>query len=306
MRPSGQAGIEIERFIDPVVNRHSAYRRYSIDVRHPSDVIAGATSLRRNSLQIFVFWASTPVMRLQFFMWRSSMERQLAIGAQVAGGKPKLAGHNALAVAPGGQTLMSSLKSKSQMPVIRAFVAAAAGLLALALQPNAARATDLYNDDPPPPRYGNAYEDPRYADLYGHTPKPRPRVESYRPYDPAPIPRERVYRDDERAPHDRRYAEYDRDVPRRSARAGCPSKNEISRMLEGDGWSGFNNPQVLDRDTATIDARRPNGRPYRLHVDRCTGEILTARPMDGQRYGTAPSDRYGAYDDYARRAPRAY
>ena len=59
------------------------------------------------------------------------------------------------------------------------------------------QAADLFNEDQPP-RTGSAYDDPRYADLYGQTPRPRPRVETYRPYEGVPIPRERVYRDDER------------------------------------------------------------------------------------------------------------
>jgi hypothetical protein len=177
------------------------------------------------------------------------------------------------------------------------------GLAAASL--SAAQAADLYRDDPPP-RAGTAYDDPRYADLYGEGPRPRHRVETYREYAPAvPLPRERVYRDDrrdDRYEHDRRYSE--RDPRDRQARAGCPSKDEISRMLESDGWSRFNNPQVLDKATATVDAQRPNGRPYRLEVDRCSGEILAVRPLDGQRYGE--QDRYGAYTGDPRRPLRSY
>jgi hypothetical protein len=164
-----------------------------------------------------------------------------------------------------------------------------------------AQAADLYRDDPPP-RAGTAYDDPRYADLYGEGPRPRHRVETYRDYAPVvPLPRERVYRDD-RYEQDRRYSE--RDPRDRHARAGCPSKDEISRMLESDGWSRFNNPQVLDKETATVDAQRPNGRPYRLEVDRCSGEILAVRPLDGSRYGE--QDRYGAYTGDPRRPLRSY
>jgi hypothetical protein len=173
----------------------------------------------------------------------------------------------------------------------------AALLLTLAYAPMA-RAADLYRDDPPP-RAGAAYDDPRYADLYGEAP-PRPRADVYRRYEPGPpLPHERVYRDD-RDPRDRydpRYAgdRYDR---------GCPSKDEISRQLGADGWGRFHNPQVIDRNRATIDAERPNGRPYRLEVDRCTGEVITLRPLDGPRDGP----RYGYADPgYAPRyEPRRY
>ncbi len=169
----------------------------------------------------------------------------------------------------------------------------AAGLLAVFISAPAARAADLYRDDVPP-RAGAAYDDPRYADLYGYGQPRRHQAEPYRSYEPVPpIPRERVYRD-ERESYERRHAQDDR-----RGRA-CPSKDEISRMLERDGWARFENPQVVDRNTATVDAQRPNGRPYRLEVDRCTGEILALRPIDGPRYGHA-EPRYAPYAGEYRR-----
>ena len=166
-------------------------------------------------------------------------------------------------------------------------LAIAAGLTTT-LRP--ALAADLYGDDPRP-SYGSAYDDPRYADLYGRAP---PRAESYRTesyrtepnrsYDPAP----------QRAPaYQERYAEK------------CPSKHEISRSLERDGWHGFRNPQIIDRDVATIDAQRDNGRPFRLEVDRCTGVILAERPLDRPRYGYQ-GDGYGPYAEYGRRPLRSF
>ena len=78
----------------------------------------------------------------------------------------------------------------------------AAGLMA-AVVTTGARAADL-DDGPLPDRYGSAYDDPRYADIYKY-PKgpgyvvPPPYASPYGRPPPylAPIPRERVYRDDD-------------------------------------------------------------------------------------------------------------
>ena len=160
--------------------------------------------------------------------------------------------------------------------------------MALHRSQGSARAADLYSEGPPP---GSAYDDPRYADLYG---RPPARVESYRSetyksYEPLPVPPP-VYQE--------RYAD--------RAHRECPSKHEITRSLERDGWYGFNNPQVIDRSTATIDAQRPNGRPFRLEVDRCTGAVLAERPLDRPRYGGGDYFGPGPYAEYGRRPLRSY
>src|SRR5262245_44720105 len=81
-----------------------------------------------------------------------------------------------------------------EIRAMRSWVLAASLLAAAAT--TGAQAADLY-DGPPAPRYGSAYEDPRYADIYKYpgpapyaVPPPRP----YGPYAAPPIPRERVYR----------------------------------------------------------------------------------------------------------------
>jgi hypothetical protein len=176
----------------------------------------------------------------------------------------------------------TALQSRIAVKAVGAIIFAA-GLASVAVQASAA---DLYNDAPPP-SYGSAYDDPRYADLYGRPPArvESYRSESYRSYEPAPPPQ---------PIHRERYAEQ------------CPSKHEISRMLERDGWSGFRNPQVIDRSIATIDAQRPNGRPFRLEVDRCSGAVLAERPLDRPRYGGYQSDGYGPYAEYGRRPLRSF
>lgn len=157
-----------------------------------------------------------------------------------------------------------------------------------------ASAADLYNTYPPP-RTGSAYDDPRYADLYG-TPPPPPRYEA--PYKPQyeyrhepryshPVPSEPIYRD--RYP--RQYSEAPLPHPPRaySAGPGCLAKDEISFNLERDGWRDFHDPQIIDRGTAFVKARR-QGRTFQIKLDRCSGDIIGARPLD-QR---------GPYADYER------
>ena len=104
----------------------------------------------------------------------------------------------------------------------------AASLMAAAVT-TGAQAADL-DEGPPPDRYGSAYDDPRYADIYKYprppaygVPPPGPYAVVRRPmpahpmpgpppYAGPPIPRERVYRDDgygydrDYAPGPRRYS----------------------------------------------------------------------------------------------------
>jgi hypothetical protein len=175
-----------------------------------------------------------------------------------------------------------------------AAVLVAAQLVAVA----SASAADLYNTYPPA-RSGSAYDDPRYADLYG-TPPPRheapykPSYEYRQEYrheyrheyrDRHPVPSEPVYRD--RQPN--QYSEVHPRHRAYSAGPGCLQKDEISLNLERDGWRDFHDPQVIDRGTAFVKARR-HGRTFQLKLDRCSGDIIAARPVDHR----------GPYADYER------
>src|SRR6516225_7232940 len=74
----------------------------------------------------------------------------------------------------------------------------AAGLMAAAVT-TGAQAADL-DEGPPPDRYGSAYDDPRYADIYKYPSPPPYAAPPPRPYAGPPIPHERVYRDEEWGP----------------------------------------------------------------------------------------------------------
>jgi hypothetical protein len=163
-------------------------------------------------------------------------------------------------------------------------------------------------------RQGSAYDDPRYADLYGDGPPPPPPITHQRRYaapyaEPhPPIPRAPVYREpvpqwghrqySEVQPHD--YQRSDAYQPPRhraySAGPGCLPKDEIRYQLERDGWRDFHEPQIVDQGTAALRARK-QGRTFELRVDRCSGDVLTARPLE---------PRPGPYADYGSRPYRSY
>ena len=172
---------------------------------------------------------------------------------------------------------------------MRNWLLAAIATASLAMSAPAVLAADLNYYDPPQ-RYGSAYDDPRYADLYGHQPQPPPPPlpekryygEHYG-YNAVPIPREPVYRDYP-PPRYRTYAE----------RPGCAPKDEVRFRLERDGWTGFHDAQILDGNTAYVKARRHNGRLFGLRVDRCSGDLIEARPLEprGMPYADRRYDRY--------------
>jgi hypothetical protein len=196
-----------------------------------------------------------------------------------------------------------------------------AALLALALwlSPSAAQSADLDYRTPPSERYGTAYADPRYADIYGYRPAPPPygppahvppRYDGYAHpgYGPprAPLPHEPVYRHPRYEAYPpppaygpKAYGPPRYEEPRRHAgrSPGCLPKDVIERELVQDGWRDFHAPEVLSQHEAHIRARRPDGRLFQLRVDRCSGEIVAARPLFERDYGPRT---YGGY------GPRAY
>ena len=160
----------------------------------------------------------------------------------------------------------------------------AAGLLAT-VATTGAQAADLY-DGPPPDRYGSAYEDPRYADIYKYPPPyaaPAPRPYPG-PYAGPPIPREPVYRDDydtERYDGPRRHSYLD---PRRPYAGHCLPREVVKERLLRQGWHDFHAGNVQG-DIATVHARRPSGRLFALAIERCSGEIVSAHPLEPRRFG---------------------
>jgi hypothetical protein len=192
----------------------------------------------------------------------------------------------------------------------------AASLLAAAFT-TGAKAADL-DEGPPPDRYGSAYDDPRYADIYKYPrgpvgvpppgayggPYSGPYAGGPPPY-AGPVPRERVYREEDEGPGaypgPRRYS-YAEPTPPYAGR--CAPRELVKQQLYRDGWRDFH-----DGDTrggvATIRARRPSGRLFELTLDRCSGQVVRAEPLEGRASGPYAAGPYPS-EPYAYGPPRRW
>jgi hypothetical protein len=144
-----------------------------------------------------------------------------------------------------------------------------------------AQAADL-DEGPPPQRYGSVYDDPRYADIYGRPERPPAYALPPPPPYAAPLPRERVYHDDDPPPYARpdRYAYQERP----GYGAQCVPREVIRDRLTRHGWHDFHDGG-LKGNVAVVRARRPSGRLFELTIERCSGEIVTAHPLESRVYG---------------------
>lgn len=161
------------------------------------------------------------------------------------------------------------------------------------------RYADIYRDrsPPPPPEYAEPPDDPYYG-RHG----PRLRLdERYRQVEPGLEPpgrwsRHRAWRGEylEPLPHAPRFEEL---RPRRAAALpGCIPRHEIRRELVRDGWSDLHDLE-FGHEVAFVTARRPNGRLYRLEIERCAGDIVRATRIeaDTDEYAWRRRERYPAY-----------
>lgn len=156
-----------------------------------------------------------------------------------------------------------------------------AGLLTAAVSVGSTRApaADL-NDGPPPDRYGSAYDDPRYADMYKYPSRPP----QYAPYAPPPGPAYRDDDDDDAYAPPRRFSYADPRPPYGPYGARCVPREEVRYRLTRQGWQDFQDAE-LRGEVATVRARRPSGRLFELTIHRCSGEIVDARPLEGRPFG---------------------
>ncbi len=152
------------------------------------------------------------------------------------------------------------------MPAYVRFAAASALAASLALFALPAVAADLY--EPPHEGYG---EGPPPPDRYAAVP------DDFEPPYPPPEYGER----------------------------GCIPREVARDRLRDAGWRGFHDVEPHER-VVRVKARRPSGRLFDLTIDRCSGEVVDARPIfgpPGYGYGGPPAPAYGPGYGYG---PRRY
>jgi hypothetical protein len=190
--------------------------------------------------------------------------------------------------------------SWKEKPMSKSFAPLKAALAVLLISlPVGASAGDIYDKAP---RHGSAYDDPRYADIYGDAPVRRYEPPRYAPPPSYGPPRyaER-YEPREHSEYDDRSRYYLRPMPgvrrfdgrRYADRGGCVDRRDIRDQLIAEGWRDFNDLEIRG-EVALITARRPNGHAYRLKLDRCSGDILHARALNESPYDSY-AQRRGAY-----------
>jgi hypothetical protein len=154
-----------------------------------------------------------------------------------------------------------------------------------------AGAADLYGENYYPPPEAEPYDDPSYAegDRY---PPPATHYndddDAYRP--DRYVERDAPYRDDYPYRGSTKdggaYIPPSRFADRDYGRPGpCVSRWQIRSRLHDEGWV---NIRPLDRqgETSLLRARRADsGRIFTLRVDRCSGEIVDARPHYLRTFG---------------------
>lgn len=81
-------------------------------------------------------------------------------------------------------------------------------------------------------------------------------------------------------------------------RDACVPREVVRHRLRADGWQDFDLPEPRGAHVV-VDARRPNGRLFSLRIDRCSGEVVLARPLEPPRFA-----RWAARDDWRDRGGR--
>ena len=104
------------------------------------------------------------------------------------------------------------------------------------------------------------------------------------------------------APRYERYAQPPADFeppypPRYAHRGGpCVPREVVRDRLLSEGWGDLRDFDPRGR-VILVQARRPSGRLFDLTIDRCSGEVVDARPVFGPRAAPGPY-AYGGFGGY--------
>ena len=136
------------------------------------------------------------------------------------------------------------------------------------------------------PKYGSRFNGPHYPDPYANVLPPRdyagPPRDLELPYAPPPTANGKGFAEPPYPPaasKGKGFAAPPYAGPRYTYREPrCVPRRIVRRRLRVEGWRHFHDfrprgPIML------VCARRPSGRPFNLAIDRCSGEIVDARPV---------------------------
>ena len=156
----------------------------------------------------------------------------------------------------------------------QAIAVAMLGLVTLAGAPTT-EAADLY-------RYGagpdDAYDDPRYAYLYGREGRSLP--PGWTQGTPGQRWRDRPYPPSRRVEgREDRWSERD-----------CTPRRVVKARLERQGYYGFERARLVGRDQVEAEARHEQGGIYRIVIERCSGRLVEAQLLYRQRRYTRDNE----------------
>jgi hypothetical protein len=156
------------------------------------------------------------------------------------------------------------------------------------------------------PTYGSGYRSPRYSDPYANVPTPEryagPPEDVAPPYPPPPSANGKGFAEPAYPPaasNGKGFAEPPRVVPRYAYREPrCVPRRIVRRRLHAQGWYDLHKLRPRG-PIMLVRARRGPGRQFKLAIDRCSGEIVEARPLRRRRLGPfAFGPRRGGYWSY--------
>lgn len=150
---------------------------------------------------------------------------------------------------------------------MKSWVLLASLLAAAALMPATGHAADTGDDDDAPGTYNRKAPPPGYNNRDDDDDDDRPPAKRYS--GPPPMA----------PPGYNRYS----GPPLPPAGMNCARSEQVRQRLTEMGWQDFHGGQQQG-DMVVMKARRPSGRLFELTLQRCSGQIVEVRPLEGRPY----------------------